>query len=248
MNLFHVSKYPNLKTLIPKVPVHWATRHGLEEGVTARVSFATSIDRCLRAVQSKPNTTFYVYVPVGIDKQYLRRPSIREVPDARLTNEYWYLKPVNVRLYGVIKSGKLIDARIYKIGYPEVSTIFGLSHGREYEMLKRYNKNGKEITIRTKVTSKPKSIFGRDSGYKTMRKRDGILNLAGSVGNKLIGSGSSSFTAANERQRAKEWRRGFDEYDEDEDEQRDAKRRRERQKTKKKIRVGLAKLLLARIF
>lgn len=146
MNLFHVSKYPDIKTLIPKKPMHWMVRHGLEEGKTPRISFATSIDRCLRSVQSRPGTTYYVYVPVAIDRQYLKRPSRYEVPDVRLTNEYWYLKPVNVRLYGVIKSGELIDAKVFRLD-PEIATAFGLSHGRKFEYMKRFNKRGREMNL-----------------------------------------------------------------------------------------------------
>lgn len=258
MNLFHVSKYPNIKTLIPKQPMHWLVRHGLEEGKTPRISFATSIDRCLRAVQSRPGTTYYVYVPVAVDRQYLKRPTRYEVPDARLTNEYWYLKPVNVRLYGVIKSGELIDARVFRLD-PNISTAFGLSHGRKFEYLKRFNKRGREMKIKQNDSYDIDELYFRDSSTaKRLRNiidesqrmeqksmNDGVL---GFIGNKLIGSGGQLLGSnGNIREKAKEWRRGYDEYDEDEDEQREVKRRRERLKTKKKARTSLAKLLLGRL-
>lgn len=153
INLFHVSTVPNLTTLIPKRPRHFLTTHFLEEGKTKRVSFAPSIQKCLRAVASKPGMVYYVYVPTAIDKKYLHRVKISEVPDAQLTGEYWYLKPVNVRLYGVVKAGKLYNTRVFNVrGIGKVKSsfkpLFALSSDREYELLERYNQNGKKLSIR----------------------------------------------------------------------------------------------------
>lgn len=159
MNLFHVSKNPNIKTLVPKVPNNWLTQNGLEEARTPRISFATSVDRCLRGVYATPKTTYYVYVPVSIDKNYLRRPSVKDVPDRRLTNEYWYLKPVNVRLYGIVKSGKFISKDIYRVALNRLKTLKSKSpeeyeyykengfanFGLDFKYLKKFNKKGREI-------------------------------------------------------------------------------------------------------
>ena len=176
IRLFHVSKIPNLTTLIPKAPNHFLTAHLLEEGVTKRVSFAPTIEKCLRAVQSHKGDTYYVYVPTAIDKKYLRRVSIREVPDASLTGEYWYLKPVNVRLYGVIKAGKLFDGRVIRIGGAEAKRpadrpLFAISYNREYELLKRYNRHGRELAHglglkNVDPETKKKSFFRRIFGMK----------------------------------------------------------------------------------
>ena len=179
ITLFHVSKKPNLTTLIPVTPNHFLTAHLLEEGVTKRVSFAPSIQKCLRAVQSRPGDTYYVYTPVAIDKKYLKRVSVYEVPDARLTGEYWYLKPVNVRLYAVIKSGKIYNTSVFRVGgiearRPEDRPLYGVSGDREYELLKRYNKKGAEMKIKNPLMNREPEpekkgffsrLFGRDSMY-----------------------------------------------------------------------------------
>lgn len=151
ITLFHVSKTPNLTTLTPRIPSHFLTAHYLEEYKTPRVSFAPTIEKCLRAVQSRSGDKFYVYTPVSIDRKYLRRVSINEVPDAALTGEYWYLKPVNVRLYGVVKAGKLYDPKVIQVGVleakrPADKPLFAISRNREYELLERYNKNGRAMT------------------------------------------------------------------------------------------------------
>lgn len=149
MRLYHISLTPNLTTLVPKIPSHFLTKHLLEEGKTKRISFSPSIKNCLRAVGAKKNKTYYVYSPTAIDVKYLYRPSREEVPDSRLTNEYWYLKPVNVKLVAVVKAGRIIDPKVFYIGGRN-SPIFGLSHGYEYETIRRY-RNGKEIKQKTKI-------------------------------------------------------------------------------------------------
>jgi hypothetical protein len=120
-----------------------------------------------------------VYTPVAIDKKYLKRVSVYEVPDARLTGEYWYLKPVNVRLYAVIKSGKIYNTSVFRVGgiearRPNDRPLYGVSGDREYELLKRYNKKGAEMKIKNPLMNREPEpekkgffsrLFGRDSMY-----------------------------------------------------------------------------------
>lgn len=103
-----------------------------------------------------------------------------------------------------------------------------------------------ELYFRDSSTAKRlRDIIDESQRMEQKRMNDGVLSF---IGNKLIGSGGQLLGSnGNIREKAKEWRRGYDEYDEDEDEQRDAKRRRERLKTKKKVRASLAKLLLGRL-
>lgn len=176
IKLFHVSKTPGISTLIPKVPDHFLTRHELEEGTTARISFAPSIEKCLRAVQSRPGITYYVYTPTFIDKKYLRRVSVYDVPDARLTGEYWYLRPAPVRLYAVIKSGKLYGAEVFRVGgvgkmRPKDRPLFAISNNREYELLERYNKRGNKMRIEPGIRNEePKPLTWREKLFGKKKK------------------------------------------------------------------------------
>lgn len=144
--LYHVSRFPNVTTLIPKAPQNILTHYGLEDGVTKRVSFAPSIAHCLRGIgQAKTitNKDLFVYSPVNVDQKYLLKPKPDQVPDVRLTNEYWYLRPVNVKLVAVIRGGKVIDPRVYFIGGPK-SPLFSISNGYEYQVTKRYRNRVKK--------------------------------------------------------------------------------------------------------
>lgn len=144
--LYHVSRFSNLTTLIPKAPQNILTHYGLEDGVTKRVSFAPSIALCLRGLglaKIITNKDLFVYSPVNVDRKYLLKPKPEQVPDVRLTNEYWYLKPVNVKLVAVIRGGKVIDPRVYFIGGPK-SPLFSISNGYEYQVTKRYRNRVKK--------------------------------------------------------------------------------------------------------
>lgn len=142
--LYHVSKVPNITVLTPKIPQNILTAHGLEDSVTHRISFAPTIAGCLRGIgHGLKGRILYVYTPISIDKKHLIKPKPEQVPDVRLTNEYWYLKPVNVKLAYVIKGGNVIDPKVFYIGGRD-SALFSISKGLEYEIKQRY-RNGKPV-------------------------------------------------------------------------------------------------------
>ena len=92
------------KTLTPRVPSNYMTRNGYEDGETPRVCFAKSIDGALKGLsQNLTGKEFYVHVPVAIDSKYLHTPSKEEVPDASITTEMWYTRPVKIKTLGKIK-------------------------------------------------------------------------------------------------------------------------------------------------
>ena len=169
---YHISPYPNITTLIPKVPKHFLTEHGHEEGRTPRISLAGSIKSCLRGVGSAKNKVYYVYTPTSINPKYLRKVTRDMVPDSRLTHEWWYLRPLNVKLVAVIKGGEVYDNKVYYVG-----PLVGVSSGYKYEYLKRY-KNGKEIIVKKKLPPAPDkkvgfllSLFNRAKGIFSNKDR-----------------------------------------------------------------------------
>ena len=118
LKLFHISQN-NLhdKTVTPSIPDNFFTKHGYEDNKTPRVCFGPSIGRCLRALSQKlTNAEFYVYNPAEECDVY--RPSIKEVPDAKITGEMRVLKPTKLQADGKIRAigdnGK--DVTPYKNG------------------------------------------------------------------------------------------------------------------------------------
>lgn len=167
MRLYHVSRIPSLTRLMPKAPSNILTHYNMEDGITKRVCFAPSIKSCMRAVgRSFGSKELYVYVPVGINQRYLKKPTVKEVPDAGFTHEIWYLKPVNVKCVAVIVPGEHFDPWVFPIGGSD-SAIFGISKGTRYETVKRF-RNGKEVKVYKKqppVEQNKHGLLSRVSGF-----------------------------------------------------------------------------------
>lgn len=114
INLFHLSKDPNLKTMIPRVPNNRLVRSGKEDGKTPRVCFSKSIHSALAsAPPARTGSVLYVYSPTSIDKSALYKPSLSQVPDSGFTHEVWYLKPVTVKKVGIIVVGDIIRSKYW---------------------------------------------------------------------------------------------------------------------------------------
>lgn len=118
VKVYHLSQ-SNLdgKTLSPRVPSNYFTKNGYEDGKTARVCFAKSIDMCLRALSQKcTDMELFVHVPDGKYNIYI--PSTKEVPDAKITSEVWIKEPVKLKCIGKIKviKDKGEDGIPYKYG------------------------------------------------------------------------------------------------------------------------------------
>ena len=109
--IYHVS--PNnldKQVLHPRIPHNKLTEHDLEEGKTARVCFAPSIDCCLMALsQNLEGKEFYVHIP--IDKTVYRDVSKHEVADAKVTKEKWVTCDVELRCIGKIRVISAIDKK-----------------------------------------------------------------------------------------------------------------------------------------
>lgn len=118
VKIYHLSQ-SNLdgKTLSPRVPSNYFTKNGYEDGKTARVCFAKSIDMCLRALSQKcTDMELFVHIPDGKYNIYI--PSTKEVPDAKITSEAWIKEPVKLKCIGKIKviKDKGEDGIPYKYG------------------------------------------------------------------------------------------------------------------------------------
>lgn len=118
VKVYHLSQSNlNGKTLSPRVPSNYFTKNGYEDGKTARVCFAKSIDMCLRALSQKcTDMELFVHIPDGKYNIYI--PSTKEVPDAKITSEVWIKEPVKLKCIGKIKviKDKGEDGIPYKYG------------------------------------------------------------------------------------------------------------------------------------
>lgn len=91
------------KILHPRIPDNFLVRGGYENGTTPRVCFSSTIDGCLRALsQNLKGKTLYVHVPVDIDKCNVCKPTIKQVPDCKITNEVWVTNNVRLKCIGKI--------------------------------------------------------------------------------------------------------------------------------------------------
>lgn len=118
VKVYHLSQ-SNLdsKTLSPKIPDNFLTKNGYEDSKTGRVCFAKSIDGSLRGLsQNLTGKEYFVHIPDG--KYNIYTPSIKEVPDAKITSEVWIKEPVKLKCIGKIKviKDKGEDGIPYKYG------------------------------------------------------------------------------------------------------------------------------------
>lgn len=108
--LFHLS-FNNLDNtkLQPKIPSNFLTLNGYENNTEKRVCFSPSIKKCLRAMsQNLTGKELYVHVPIS-NKLDVYTPTIKEVPDSKITGEVWIKTPVKIKCIGKIKVDKASD-------------------------------------------------------------------------------------------------------------------------------------------
>lgn len=101
--VFLSDKNMNGKTLTPRVPNNFLIKNGYEDSVTPRVCFAGSIDKALMAIsRNLKDEELYVHQPKNVNKKAIYKPTIKEVPDEKITGEVWYTEPVELECVGKI--------------------------------------------------------------------------------------------------------------------------------------------------
>ena len=90
------------KTLLPRIPSNYMTKNGYEESKTPRVCFSVSIDGSLMGLsQNLKDKELYVHIPESEVNIY--KPSVKQVPDCKITGEVWVKDKVNIKCIGKIK-------------------------------------------------------------------------------------------------------------------------------------------------
>lgn len=119
-SLYRISQKGDLdnKIIYPTIPDNYFTKNNYEDNFTKRICFSDAINKCLMALSMNcKDKEFYVYSPVKPYETY--KPSIKEVPDSKITNEIWILKPVKLKLIGTIRCIEAIDNDGYEFSYGE---------------------------------------------------------------------------------------------------------------------------------
>lgn len=145
--LYHIArKSMDGKELEPRIPDNEYIKWGIEDGKTKRVSFASSVKRCLRAIAGMPvGTEMYVHtidkdsVDVKTFRNCIVYPTRQQVPDVHLTREVWVTCKVKLKLAYKIRITKIGDKHTFTAttadGKPFTKQELFV-RDREYEIIK----------------------------------------------------------------------------------------------------------------
>lgn len=141
--LYHISNRKGITNINPSIPNNFMTKNGYEENKTKRVCFAPSVDQCLMALSRNcEGEEFYVYTPDGDYKTYT--PSIKEVPDVKITGEIWIKESVNVKCIGKIR---VLDTnnspgKSYSYGNNQTAELYAF----DYKWIENINESLEDIS------------------------------------------------------------------------------------------------------
>ena len=91
----------------PRIPNNFFTKNGYEDNKTKRICFSTSIDKCLMGLSKNLTDTYLFVYKIDLEKSNITekdiyKPSIKQVPDANITDEVWILKSIYIKHEGKI--------------------------------------------------------------------------------------------------------------------------------------------------
>ena len=141
--LYHISNRKGITNINPSIPNNFMTKNGYEENKTKRVCFAPSVDQCLMGLSRNcEGEEFYVYAPDGDYKIYT--PSVKEVPDVKITGEIWINEPVNVKCVGKIKvlDTNKSPGKSYSYGNNQTAELYAF----DYKWVKNINESLEDVS------------------------------------------------------------------------------------------------------
>lgn len=120
IDLYYISTSPDLdkKVIYPKIPNTLMVNNKIKDWKTKRICLYPSIDKALTSLdQNLSNMILYIYSPIDVRKESLYKPNIVEVPEKSITEEYWYLAPIQLKLLGKIEvKDKILPSMKYRYG------------------------------------------------------------------------------------------------------------------------------------
>lgn len=137
--------------LNPRIPTNYLIKNGFEDGITKRICFAPSIDKALMGLsRNLKGEKLYVHIPEDIDPKYIKKPTIEQVPDSKITGEIWVLKSVNLKCIGQIEviKDKGLPGHKFKYGDNEAEL-----YDWEWKWIKKFDINESTIIQEAKKVS-----------------------------------------------------------------------------------------------
>ena len=159
-DLFFISdKYMDGAILNPRIPDNYFTQNGYEDITTPRVCFCSKVNNCLTALgQNVSGKEFYVYSPSTREGLEVWQPNEHSVPDFKATNEYWVLKPVQLKLVGRIRcTGSVGDGKRFTYGGD-----FAQTYDWNYKWLEKHGETISDVKPVEEAASTAKSKFFND--------------------------------------------------------------------------------------
>jgi hypothetical protein len=125
------------KVLTPRIPDNYFTKNNYEDNVTKRVCFAPSVDKCLMGLSMNlKDKEFFAHIPIEGQQLNIVHPSVKQVPDSKITGEIWVTNPVKIKCIGRIRvtgdSGK--DGHKFKYGEKYYAELYDW----DYEWIEKY--------------------------------------------------------------------------------------------------------------
>ena len=178
--------------LTPRIPSNYFTKNNYEENKTPRVCFAKTIDGCLMGLSKNlTDKEFYVHVPDPDGYYNVYNPTIKEVPDCKITGEVWIKKPVDLKCIGKIKVLKDTGEAGIPFKYGDKTAEL---YKWDWKWVDKYDdesiNESLEIRLTTNIFEKEITIY-HGSPFKTSV----IYPLSFNAGTKLSKPRMSSFWA-----------------------------------------------------
>lgn len=178
--------------LTPRIPSNYFTKNNYEENKTPRVCFAKTIDGCLMGLSKNlTDKEFYVHVPDPDGYYNVYNPTIKEVPDCKITGEVWIKKPVDLKCIGKIKVLKDTGEAGIPFKYGDKTAEL---YKWDWKWVDKYDNESINESLETRLTT---NIFEKEitiyhgSPFKTSV----IYPLSFNAGTKLSKPRMSSFWA-----------------------------------------------------
>lgn len=130
--------------LQPRIPNNYLVKNGYEDDKTKRICFAPSIDKCLMGLsRNLKGERLCVHIAVDYENLKMKKPTVKEVPDSKITGEIWILEPVELKYIGDIEviKDKGLEGHKFKYGDNKEAELYDW----EWKWIKRFDKDGLAI-------------------------------------------------------------------------------------------------------
>ena len=178
--------------LTPRIPSNYFTKNNYEENKTPRVCFAKTIDGCLMGLSKNlTDKEFYVHVPDPDGYYNVYNPTIKEVPDCKITGEVWIKKPVDLKCIGKIKVLKDTGEAGIPFKYGDKTAEL---YKWDWKWVDKYDDESINESLETRLTT---NIFEKEITiyHGSPTKTSIIYPLSFNAGTKLSKPRMSSFWA-----------------------------------------------------